>query len=708
MTLRDVSPVEVSPAERQPLDALFRPRGIVVVGASSDPDKLGGSMATSLRHGNVPFALVNARGGEGMVRTIADAASAFEGPIDLAILCVPAPACSGVLTEAGAAGIGAALVCAGGFAEVGGEGIRLQAELVAAARDAGVRLLGPNTSGFFAPATGVLASFVPGVAELHVGAVGVVAASGGLNHALAFALDRAGAGVSLGVGIGAGTDVAAPEVLDHLASDEATNAIALHLENVADGDALLAAVGRAARRKPVVAMVVGRNDVGDFARSHTGALATSWRTTRALLRQAGAVVVDDLDSLVAATSVLARVRLPAHPGAGVGLVTAQAGPGLVVADALHTAGVRVPALDPATQDALRSLLPPMTFQANPVDTGRPGPAHGQVISAVAEDLGIGVVAVYALAEPVVDLVAAAEPARHAGFAVVVGVDGPTADIVACHERATLTGTPAVTGPEALATAVAALVEDARLRDVVSRDTTIAPTPLMRAIEQRPGGYTEAAAKKVLGEAGLRIPRSRVCRTEQEVAAAFDLIGARVVVKASDAALLHKSEVGGVVLGVESVHGALTAYADITVATNTTEVLVEEMATSGIDLIVAARRDPVFGPVVVVGIGGTATEVYGDVAIARVPASSAWLETLADELAAGAVLDGYRGATRVDRAELASVLAVLGELLIASPAIAEIEINPLRATARGLVVLDAVIVSVEPPVPVPALARGDAR
>jgi acetate---CoA ligase (ADP-forming) len=690
MSLPEVDLVAVRP-ERQPLDALFRPRGVVVVGASSDPEKLGGSMATSLRHGSVLFALVNARGGDGMYRSIADAVSGFEGSLDLAILCVPASACPGVLVDAGASGIGAALVCAGGFAEVGDDGVQLQAELLAAARGAGVRLLGPNTSGFFAPGSGVLASFVPGVAELRAGAVGVVAASGGLNHALAFALDRAGAGVSLGVGIGAGVDVAAPEVLDHLASDETTSAIALHLENVADGDALLDAVGRAVRRKPVVAMVVGRNDVGEFASSHTGALATSWRTTRALLRQAGAVVVDDVDSLVTAASVLARVRLAAHPGAGAGLVTAQAGPGLVVADALHTAGVAVPALSRATRDALRSLLPPMTYQANPVDTGRPGPAHGRIISAVAEDEAVDLVAVYALAEPVVDLVAAAEPARRAGYAVVVGIDGPTADIVACHERATLTGTPAVTGPEALATAIAALVEDARLRDLVLRGSTKAPRSLQRTIEHRPDGYTEAAAKQMLGEAGLRVPRSRVCRTDQEAAAAFDVVGPRVVVKASDASLLHKSDIGGVVLGVESSEAARAAFGEVTAATSVSEVLVEEMATSGIDLIVAARRDPVFGPVVVVGIGGTATEVYGDVAIARVPAPSAWLATMVDELAAAALLKGYRGVPPVDRAELASVLGVLAGLLIASPTIAEIEINPLRATADGLVALDAVIV-----------------
>lgn len=695
MTLNDVRPRPTAPRPGS-LDALFHPRGVVVVGASSDPDKLGGTMASSLLRGDVPVALVNARGGDGMARSIGEAVAASDVPIDLAVLCIPAPACPAALAEAGAAGIGAALVCAGGFAEVGGGGVRLQADLVAAAAAAGVRLLGPNTSGFFSPGTRLLASFVPGVADLADGGVGVVAASGGLNHALAFALGRNGAGLSLSVGIGAGVDVAAPDVVDHLASDDRTTAIALHLENVTDGPALLAAVRRAAVVKPVVALVVGRNDVGAFAESHTGALATSWRTTRSLLRQAGAVVVDGVDDLVTAASVLSRVRVDPHPAPGVALVTAQAGPGLAVVDDLHTHGVPVPELSAATQDRLGRLLPPMTFQANPVDTGRPGPAHGEVIATVAEDPAVQLTAVYALAEPVVDLVEAAEAARAAGHAVVIGVDGPTTDVLACQEKAAAVGAPLVTGPGALATAVAALVDDARLRRLRADGSPATPGGDRVGIPAVEGGYTESDAKALLASSGVRVPGSQRCRDASEVEAAFDLLAPRVVVKASDATLLHKSDVGGVVLGVESAAAARRAYDEVRSATGAEEVLVEQMVPAGTDLIVAARRDPVFGPVVVVGVGGTATEVYADVAIASADASGAWLAQLTDDLRARTILDGHRGAPAVDRAELASVLDVLGGLLKASPDITDIEINPLRATTEGLIALDAVIVAAQDP------------
>ena len=211
------------------------------------------------------------------------AAAAEAGPIDLAMICVPAAACPAVLDDAARAGAAAAVICGGGFAEAGGPGVGYQAALADVVSNTGIRLLGPNTSGFLAPHVGVTASFVPGAAQVRPGRVAVVAASGGVNHALSFLLTEAGHGISLAVGIGNAVDISAPDVLDHLAADPHTSAVALHVESVADGPRLVDAVRRLSARKPVVALVVGRHDIGAFAASHTGALATSWRTTRAAL-----------------------------------------------------------------------------------------------------------------------------------------------------------------------------------------------------------------------------------------------------------------------------------------------------------------------------------------------------------------------------------------------------------------------------------------
>lgn len=685
-TTRSSAPAE--PLADHRLQPLFAPRGIVVVGASTNPDKLGGTMAASLARYGDGVALVNPHG-TGMHPTVRSAVAASADGIDLAVLCVPAAACAEVVAECGEAGVRAALVCAGGFAEVGGQGIERQARLLEAATRSGVRLLGPNTSGFFAPPSGLLASFVPGVTTLAPGPVGVVAASGGLNHALAFAFQRAGCGLSLGVGIGAGIDVATPEVIDYLALDPQTRAIALHLENVTDGAALLTAVRRASRRKPVVAMVVGQHDVGEFARSHTGALATSWRSTRELLSQAGAVVVDDVDALVVATSVLSAVRLDPQPAPRAALITAQAGPGLVIADALHHAGVGLPALADKTRAALAELLPPLTYQANPVDTGRPGPGHAEVISRVADDAAIDLVAVYALTEPVVDLVGSATPAHRAGHAIVVGIDGPESDVAAGRSQAAAAGVPLVVGPTSLATAVAAIAEDARRR-VASSYADQAPTPWAGA-PLPAGPWSEDAAKQVLADAGVATPVRRVCGSRAEARQAFAAIGGPVVVKVSDATILHKSDIGGIRLGITD-EAALDQAVDELAALGSGGVLVEQLVGPGVELIVGARRDPIFGPVVMVGVGGTATEIYADVAIAAIPCPRADLVALPDRLQARPLLDGHRGTAAVDREALADVLVALGGLLLGNPHIAEVEINPLRASSAGLIALDAVLVA----------------
>lgn len=670
------------------LSAFVAPRGIAVVGASTDPDKLGGAMAANLAAYDGHLALVNPRA-EGMHDSVADAVASAPDAIDLAVLCIPAPACVDAIAQCGAAGVPAVLVCAAGFAETGEEGARLQERLLEAARAAGVRVLGPNTSGYFVPDRRLLASFVPAVGTLREGRVGVVAASGGINHALAFALQRAGAGLSLGVGLGAAADVAAPEVLDHLADDPDTGAIALHLESVADGPALLASVRAAVARKPVVALVVGRHDVGDFARSHTGALATSWRVTRDLLRQAGAVVVDDVDQLATAVSVLATVRAPAAPDPGVGLVTAQAGPGLVMVDALQQADLRIPALADDTRDRLAGLLPPVTYQANPVDTGRPGPHHDAVVAAVAEDAGVDLVGVYALTEPVVDLVGSVASTVADGHPLVVGVDGPEDDVLVTRDRGAKAGVPVVVGPTALVTALTALAADARGQHAATLDLTAPPVTEAPPVALPGGPLDEAAAKDVLDALGVVTPDRRRCRTRDEAQAALVELGGPVAMKVADSDLLHKTDVGGVALDLDTDAAVDDAFARLG-RLGSGEVLVERMAGPGTDLLVAARRDPVFGPVVALGVGGTAAEVYDDVAVAAYPCSGHRLEQLADRLHARSLLDGHRGSAPVDRLELARVLAALGDLLVAHPDLDEVEVNPLRATADGLVALDAVV------------------
>jgi acetyltransferase len=696
------------------LSALFAPRGVAVVGASRTPGKLGAVLARSL-HGFAAagghLALVNPRD-DAMYPTVRAAAAA--GPVDLVMICLPAAACPAALAAAAEAGAEAAVVCGGGFAEAGGPGTGYQEKLAAVAAETGIRLLGPNTSGFLVPRSRLTASFVPGVTEVRQGGVAVVAASGGVNHALAFLLTEAGYGISVAVGLGNAVDVSAHDVLGYLDTDRATTAVALHVESVADGPRLVAAVRRLTASRPVAALVVGRHDVGAFAASHTGALATSWRTTRAALAQAGAVLVDDERELVDAVGALslARARPAADPGTGV--VTAQAGPGLLILDDLRGRGVRIPALAGPTRETLAGLLPPLTYQANPVDTGRPGPELGLVFRAVGSDPGVDLVAGYALYEPdAVDLVAAATQGRVPGVPAVLGVGGTGPGPAGARRALLAAGIPAAADPRGVAAAAGALLADAR-----SQARLAAAARRALAVDGIPAGiggpHDEDQAKQLLGEIGIATPPRQACATAAAAHAALRELGGPVAVKILDAAVLHKTEVGGVILDVrtpdeldaalrqldvvrgqlDAARGQLEAARGQADAGGAARYLVERMAPAGVDLVLGARRDPVFGPVLLLGLGGVTAEALADVTIRLAPLTAAEAAAMPAELAGRTLLDGWRGGPVLDPAEFGRVAAALGDLLAVNPGIAEIEVNPLRLTAGGLVALDAVVIARE--------------
>ena len=680
------------PATAHPLDPLLRPRSIAVVGASASPDKAGHAMMQALDGFTGELRPINPRGGTVRGRTALTSLDELPDPVDLAVLVIPPQAVPGAIDEAAEAGVRAAVVCAGGFAESGPEGHALQQQAVEAARRGGVRLLGPNTSGFMNPVDGVTANFMPAAAALRPGTVGVVAQSGGVNLAIAFLLERAGIGLRLGVGLGNAPDVGFAQMLDYFADDDVTTAVGLHVEGIADGIEVTRALRRITARKPVVAYKVGRSDVGDFARSHTGALTGSYALTRAALAQAGAVVVDSLDEMVAALQALRSVRLPAAPrtATGVGVLTGQAGPGLVVADVLGARGVRVPELAPTTLDGLGELLPPLTYQRNPVDTGRPSATFPDVLRLVSAEPGIDVVGVYALDEPgVLDPVRAVEGA--AGR-VLFATGGPTAVVDRHRERLDEIGVPLYSSPGDLAVGLAALVGDAAARSVPDAPPAAATRSLGRDLD-------EDEAKSLFETHGLRTVRRRVADDRAAAHTALDELGSAdrpVVVKVLDAAVLHKSDLGGVHVGVRSraeLDAALDAI-DAIDGTSRRRYLVEEQAPSGTELIVGGVRDEVFGPVVLLGLGGFGAELTGgpgsEPVLRLAPLSAERAAEMVDALP-HAVLDGFRGAPRVDREAVAATLLAVSDVLTQHHDITEIDLNPVRVTARGPIVLDAVVV-----------------
>ncbi|ADB51237.1 acetate--CoA ligase family protein [Conexibacter woesei] len=740
------------------LDALLRPRAVAVVGASPSPAKAGHQLLLSLAPFPGPVHPVHPRASEVAGRPAHPSVGAIGEPVDLALLAVPPAALLAALRDCAEAGVGAAAIHAGGLAEAGAEGAALQAELLDVARSAEIRLLGPNTSGFLDPAARLHATFVPGVAAIAPGPLAIVAQSGGVNHQLAFAAQAEGIGVRLAIGLGNAADVDVPDVLDQLADDAETGAVVLALEGVRDGRRLIAAIERLTARVPVIALKAGRADVGAFAQSHTGALTGSYRVAHAGLAQAGAVVVQSTQELLDAARALLCGRLAPREHAGLGIVTGQAGPGLLLADELSVAGVRVPELGAAPRARLAELLDPITYQRNPVDTGRPGPSFREVVATVGGAEEIDALVVHALLEPgaldpVADLSGATD------VPVVFSTGGPPAQVADVTRRLAGAGIATFASPERAARAAAALVQDAarawRRRERDAADAAAAAplaaatgapaVPLAAAaplVPARPlaaappaapaaplaaatgapaaltaplgapaapldapaadpldataaaGPWDEASAKALVAALGLAVPAGVVCADRAEAHAALARLRAPVALKLVHPQLRHKSERGALRLGIatprelDAAVDALAAIDDLQDA----RLLVEEMAPSGPELLLGAVRDPAFGPIVVLGAGGVAAEALDDVAVRIAPVAVGEAAAMLGELASAQLFGGFRGQPAVDVHALGAAIAALSRWIAERPDVAEVEVNPLRVTAHGLIALDALVVA----------------
>lgn len=585
------------------LQPLFQPRGIAVIGASENPDKLGSIMIKSLADFPGPVVGINPRGGEGLYTSVAEAVAA-EGPMDLAISCIPAGATAPALREASEAGVGAALVCSGGFSEAGGPGDGFEEELLRVLEDTGLRLLGPNTSGFFLPGEDLLACFVPSVKELESGNISVVSSSGGVNLATCYNLHRSGRGIRLGLGIGGAINLTATEVVEYLTEDEQTEVIALHIEKVEDGPRLVNAIREATTRKPVVALVIGRTDIKEFARRHTGSLDTSWQLTRSILEQAGAVVVDSEQELADAAIALSARRIAPKADPKVAFVTGQAGPGMIIADRLQTDGIPLPHLAQGSFEKISSMLPPMTHMKNPVDTGRPAPGLREVIAAVGEDDNIDAIGAFAIVEETLNLTTEFIESGVQHVPVLAAVDG-TVDIVgAAAAKSVEQNVPLVLGPTALAVGLRALAEDARAQFLKNRPVVTAtalagiedvPALGLSVDEDATGIRLIAQARRddifgvtvALGFGGEGLGDEAV-----RVAPIVEGLAAEMLEELRGAALLREQKVDAA--GVDKLLAALAAALDAD--QHTDAVSVDLVATAAGDIQVTGLRQQALQPV----------------------------------------------------------------------------------------------------------------
>jgi acyl-CoA synthetase (NDP forming) len=677
------------------LRVLWDARSVAVVGATDRPGALGRlPVEHLLRFGYAGRILpVNPRGGTvcGLTAHVSLAAAAADGPIDLALVMVPAAAVTEVVREAGDLGIGVCVVMSSGFAETGEEGRRRQDELVAVAREAGVRLVGPNCIGSVGFAAGQVATFSPLFTADDVpmvsGRVGFATQSGALGYgAVSLALER-GLGLSVAVNTGNEADVGTLEVLEALAEDPATDALIGYVEALADGERLRRIAGSGT---PLALLKAGSSEAGSrAAASHTGALATSDRVVDDVLRQLGIARARDVDELLDLADALVTDRRPAGPR--VAVVTTSGGSGILAADAIERHRLTLATLSPTTRAALDEVVPAYGATANPVD----------VTATVMSDP--------TLFERSLDLIAGDDgvDAVIACFCVLTGqqVMGIVESLRRVADR---TGKPVLvtrTGADFLAPDASAAMRDAGLaayptparavRALAACWTTSRPRsePLPQKQIAPPARLDEPGLKSWLRDAGCCVPAGRLVVDATDAAAAVREVGGRAVVKAVVPGLLHKTEAGGVALGITeaTVADAFDRMAAIGRGTPGSGVLVEQMAAPehAFEVLVGVVPTPL-GVVLSLAAGGVLTEVLGDVTFRLLPLAEGDAAGMVDDLRSAPLLRGHRGSPVLDEPALVRLLETVAGLAAALPAGSSLDLNPVLVATEGALVLDAAL------------------
>jgi acetate---CoA ligase (ADP-forming) len=681
---------------------LMRPRAVAIVGATAEPGSIGGAVLVNLERcgyrGDIH--LVSRRAKEINGRPCVPAIDELPDGIDAVVLVVPQQAVVDAVAACGRRGIGGAVVFASGFAEVGDDGRAEQERLVATARAGGVRMLGPNCIGFTNFADGVALTFETIAPEAIAGrpAVGVVTQSGALAGALRIALSAKGLGVSHAISTGNEADLTAEDFVAFLLADPLTRAVALFLEQIRQPLKFLSLAREArALRKPIVLLHPGKSvRARESASTHTGALAGDHVVMSAVLRHEAVVLVDSIDELIDVAEFLARA---APPTGGAGIITNSGAIKGFALDFAETIGLDIPTPSPETRAALKAALPAFAAPDNPVD----------VTAQVIKDLGIWTRAATALAaDPAIGSLAmlavpgAPKQAVDKGQAVLSAIvaSGKPAVVAALGDESPIPaefqvmfrerGIPVFRSPER---ALRALAHATRYGRALAAPRGTVPSINVPSLPHH-GTLPEYAGKAYLAALGISIPKGKLARDLAVAKGVASEVGYPVALKAQASTLSHKSDHGGVILAIENEHALATAWEQMQVAMAGIAldgILVEQMVQGGLEMIVGARRDPNWGPVVMVGLGGIFVETLKDVCL-----MPAWLpkERIIDEcyhLRGAAMLRGARGRAPVDVEGLADTVLRIAAAMIARPEIVEIDVNPLAVLPKGVIALDALIV-----------------
>jgi len=681
------------------LSAFFEPRVVAVIGANREPRKIGSEILHNLL-------LTDFTGTVVPVHPTAPEISGLKAyprvvdipePVDLAVVVVPAPHVEAVVDDCLAKGVPAICIISAGFGECGDAGRACEQRMVAKARAAGCRIIGPNCMGLLNtdPKVQLNATFSP--IYPPAGRVAMSTQSGALGLAILDYAKKLNIGISSFVSIGNKADISGNDLLQYWETDPRTSVILLYLESFGNPDKFSRIARRISRTKPIVALKSGRSTVGArAAASHTGALASSDSFVDALFQQSGVIRTDTVTELFDVAMLLSRQPLPR--GRRVAILTNAGGPGILAADACQSHGLEVAGLTAATKDALRQLLPAVASVGNPVDILAAAPAahYEQSLQLLLDDPNVDSVLAIFIPPIVTD---ADDVAAAITRAASCGPGKPVAGVFMRSDAApeALAQIPCFAFPEPAAIAMARVAAYGEWR---GKSQGIIPTPdgiqpalarlvVERALERGGGWLTAVEADALLSAAGVAVPRSTLATSIDEAVVMAARLGYPVALKAVGPTLIHKSEHKAVRLNLDSKAEVRIAASELlrSLGDKMDGLLVQRMISGGAEMMIGAIKDPTFGHVIVCGTGGTLIELIADSACRLHPLTDRDAAEMVASLKGVRLLRGFRGNAPADEAAYREAVLRISALVGICPEIQELDVNPLVVLREGVTALD---------------------
>ncbi len=686
------------------IQALLHPKSIAVIGASADFNKINGRTLKALVDKKFAGAMypVNPKYDNLLDLPCYPTIEAIPGPVDLAVVAVPAKQVPETLRELGRKGTKAAVVFSSGFSEVGGEGVGLEAELRKAIKDSGVRILGPNCLGLVNVAENVMATFSQfSLGPTPNGPAAFVTQSGALGTATAGTARKRGLNFGYFVNTGNEVDIQFVDVMGAIVAEDNITVGAGYIEGLKNGTALLRVAEEALRRaKPLVITKVGRFNAGARAiASHTGSLAGEDAVFDGVIKPYGVIRARSDEQILDFVDIFTQCSLPT--GKGIGFLTRSGGAGALMADRAEELGLTVAKLTAETTASLRSTIPAFGSPNNPVDITAQGVVNPSLmrdsLKILLSDPGVDIAIVWLsftdkFAEITVQGFIEAKAQTSKPF-IVCWMGMP--DVAVPLMRAA--GIPYLRSAEPAVDAAAAIIRYAEVRrnwmaDESARKATVLPK---LALPAQTGAVSSMEGQALLAQCGVATAKAALATSADEAVRAAETLGYPVVLKIESPDILHKTEAKGVALNladapaVRSAHATLLANAKAyDPKARITGVLVQAMAQGDIELVIGLKRDPAFGPVVMVGLGGVLIEVFRDVVFRVAPVTEAEALRMLDELKSRIVLDGVRGKPPVDRKAVAKMISAVSLFgAAAGPRLAELDLNPVLAGAHGVTAVD---------------------